>query len=347
MKRQLCRVLALGSTLLLCAFHALAQTPGAPEPVRMTAKAFGSEVAIEVRDLPRGRSEKAILAAIKEILEVERLTLPDGKTPGGVGELNAAPRGAPHTVDPRVHYLLRRSWDFCVWSLRAHGPLGGKLYGLWGLRQPAAGRPSGEALARAVESAGCGYLQPSTENPEVILHGESLVDLWGFAQGYAVDRAVAVLRDQGSRNLWVEIGRVRRALGEGPGGGKGKGRGWFVALPIVEGQTVPLDEFHLKDQALAIVRADEGAFRIAGDQYAPYIDQRTGQPAQQVAATIVVTELAVDAQALAAATMIFGNREGLMRLGGLRPPPSVMWLLGSTEGAPLIATSHWSDLRNQ
>ena len=325
-----------------------AQVPGEPEPVRMSAKAFGTELAIEVRDLPRGRSEKAIFAAIKEVLEIERLTRPDSTLPGSVGELNAGPRGEVHTVDPRVHYLLRRAWDFCVWSLRAHGPLGGQLYDMWGLRQPAIGRPMGQDLQRAVESAGCGYLQPSTLAPEVILNGDSRVDLWGFDQGYAVDRAVDVLRDHGSHNLSVELGRIRRALGDGPGSGAKGGKGWFVALPIVEGQTVPLDEFHLRDQSLAIVRADEGTFRIGGDRYAPYIDQRTGQPAQDVVGTIVVTELAVDAQALAVAMMIFSNREGLMRLGGLKPPPAVMWLLGSLEGgAPLIATSHWSDLRNQ
>jgi thiamine biosynthesis lipoprotein len=345
MTRSLLPFFVLGWGLLGALVAELpAQGPplSAPEPVRMAAKAFDTQVAIEVRDLARGRSEKAIFAAIREILEVERLTHPDGKLPGSVGALNGAPRGEPMTLDPRVHYLLRRAWDFCVWSLRAHGPLGGQLYDLWGLRQPAIGRPGGEALNRAVESAGCGYLQPNIREPTAILNGESRVDLWGFAQGYAVDRAVAILRDHGARNLWVEVGRVRRALGEGPGG-----KGWFVALPIVEGQTVPLDELHLQDQALAIVRADEGAFRIAGDRYAPYIDQRTGQPAQEVAATIVVTELAVDAQAMAAAMMIFGNREGQMRLGGLQPPPAVMWLLGSTEGAPLIATSHWSDLRTQ
>jgi hypothetical protein len=39
---------------------------------------------------------------------------------------------------------------------------------------------------------------------------------------------------------------------------------------------------------------------------------------------------------------VLGQREGMMRLGALRPEPSVAWLLGSGEGLPLLTTHRWA-----
>jgi hypothetical protein len=61
-----------------------------------------------------------------------------------------------------------------------------------------------------------------------------------------------------------------------------------------------------------------------------------------VTGVVTVTELAVDAEALAAALMILGNREGLLRAGVLRPSPAVLWLLGGGEGVPVQAQHDWS-----
>jgi hypothetical protein len=76
----------------------------------------------------------------------------------------------------------------------------------------------------------------------------------------------------------------------------------------------------------------------------PYLHQRTGLPAQGVAGVAAVTELAVDAQALAIAMAVTGPREGELRLGSLRPNPSVLWFLGSGSGAPLQVDHRWGEV---
>ena len=81
---------------------------------------------------------------------------------------------------------------------------------------------------------------------------------------------------------------------------------------------------------------------IAGDRYSAHLDLRSGRPAEGVAATIAVSELAIDAQALAISMLVLGQREGMMRLGSLRPEPSAVWLLGSGDGPPLLTTHRWA-----
>ena len=313
----------------------------APEPVRLASEAFGVHVEIEVRDLPRPEAEAAIRAAIDEISLLERLTDPDGEEPGGLGRLNAAAGQGDQAMDPRLRKLLERAWDFCFWSRNAHGPLGADLYAAWGLRGRVQARPANDVLAAGTQAASCrnvGFGEGGT----VALAEGSRAELWGFSAGYAVDRAMDLLRDRGATNAWVEVGRHQRGLGGGPDGG-----GWIGTVPILDGFTEPLDEVRLTDHALSVIRFDDRFFTIAGDDYPPFLDQRTGLPPDGIEGTLVVTDLAVDAQALATALLIMGNREGQMRLGGLKPVPAVLWLLGDGTGTPLLASFHWSSLRTQ
>jgi hypothetical protein len=57
------------------------------------------------------------------------------------------------------------------------------------------------------------------------------------------------------------------------------------------------------------------------------------------------SELAIDAQALAVAAFVMGNREAQFRMGNLRPKPALLWAAGSGEGEPMILSSGWSALR--
>ncbi len=307
-----------------------------PEPVRLASSAFGISAQVEVRGLPRAAAEAAARAALHEIYEVSRLTDPAADLPGGVGALNLRAGRGPQAMDPRVAELLLRGLRFCLWSSGAHGPLGGELYQLWG-EQEAAGLPQPTDLRWAVARADCGRLVLDFATPPTaVLAQDSRVSTVGMARGFAADRAAEVLKQHGVDNAWVEIGRVIRAVGKGPGGD-----GWFLELPPAPGEDKPVDQIFLQDQSLAIA----GAEPPPGEARALWIDQRTGVPARGVVMVIAVADIAVDAEALSAVLFIGGLWEGQRRLGALEPRPSVYWLLGEGDGTPLQSTYRWSELK--
>jgi thiamine biosynthesis lipoprotein ApbE len=155
----------------------------------------------------------------------------------------------------------------------------------------------------------------------------------------AVDRAVEILRQQGVRNGYVRIGGIHRGLGRGP-----DGRGWSVAPPLFPGTAIPLNRLFLKDKALAIAAAADLPLKIGEETFSPWISQRTGRPVQGTVATLAFTDLALDAQGLAATLTVTGPSEGQLRLGSLRPNPAILWLQGSGAGEPLQITYHWGDV---
>ncbi|MES1241024.1 MAG: FAD:protein FMN transferase [Acidobacteriota bacterium] len=317
-------------------------------PVRIASTAFGRRLEIEVRDLPRDTAKAAIQAALDEVSATERLLRPDASEPaGGVGSLNATAGHGPQPVDPKLMPLLVRAQEFCFWSEGAHGPLGRSLYEAWGLRSAPTGSddpavavlPEPGVLQEVTSAARCESLTLNPARDTAELAAGSRLDLGGFEEGHAVDRAVETLRENGVANGFVQLGPAQRGIGKGV-----DGKGWKIVLPRFSGMDRPAGRFQLRDRATAVLSTLDGSMRIADQVLLPYLNQRTGLPAPGVIGVATVTDLAVDAQALAIAMVLTGPREGQYRLGSLRPSPSVLWFLGSGSGAPLQADHHWGDI---
>lgn len=304
------------------------------EPVRLSTEAFGSQAEIEIRDLPAEAATAAARDALREIFEISQLLEPGGSRPGGFGVLNAGAGGEPVPLEPRAAELLRRGLQFCFWTRGAHGPLGGQLYSLWGSQIE---MPDPTDLRDAVISAQCDrvQLQVTESDSQAALAAGSQARAIGFGRGFALDRAAAVLKEAGVENAWLEIDGVWLAMGPGA-----SGEGWLGTLPPAPGRKHPIDRIWLRDQAFALILFDPNAEQIA---LRP-IDQRTGVPPVGVVAVATVTEQAIDAEALAVTLFITGQREGQMRLGGLDPRPSVLWLLGQGKGEPVESTYRWSEV---
>lgn len=337
--------------LLLLAFligAPIELVPAAPaiaEPIRLAAPAFDQTVEIEIRDHSREASVEAIQAALAEVAEMERLTDPEAPPDaiaGSLASLNARAGAGPSPVDPRLMPALVRGLEVCLWSERVHGPLGRDLYRLWGLRAASGASPANpaenwEALQRAVNATACQNLAIDLAAGTVTLAAGSAVDLWGFEEGLAVDRAIEVLGQRGMHNGFAQIGRVYRGFGKGL-----EDRGWHIQLPQLQGMAAPMGRVFLRDQSLAVASAADRPLRAAtGDPLPPFVNQRTGRPSQGILATAVVTRLALDAQALAVTLAITGPGEGQLRLGALTPRPSVLWLQGNGSGEPLAIEYLW------
>jgi len=319
-----------------------AASPGAPiHPLRASVAALGGTLDVEIRDLPRAAAEGAIQAVVAEAGEVERMTEPT-RPDGELAALNAAAGKGPRRVDPRLYAALARALNYCLWSEGKEGPLGGDLHRLWGRDSgmPLSAPPSSEHLNDAVAAADCQRLTLNGREQTVTLAAASALDLVDFSTGMAVDRAIEVLRQHGSANAFVQIRTVRRGIGPGR-----DGRGWMIDLPMMGGLRESLGRIFLRDQSLAIATIDDRPLIVAGQPRHHFINQRTGQPAEEgIFAILAVTELATDAQALAATMAITGSQEGEMMTGSIRPRPSLLWLMGTGTGVPLMVEYRWTEV---
>lgn len=132
------------------------------------------------------------------------------------------------------------------------------------------------------------------------------IDLGGIAKGYAVDRAFAILKQQGVKHAWLSAGGDSRVMGEK------HNSAWMIGIkhPRKQGQ-----------YALKIPLSDT-AFSTSGDYERFFIDADgkrqhhilnpvTGTPAKGLISVTVLADKAVDADALSTTAFILGEARAL------------------------------------
>ena len=210
--------------------------------------------------------------------------------PGPLESLNATlARAAPGKparamLSPELAAMLSDAARLSARSEGLFNPAIGDLVRLWGFHSDSfePRLPDPEAVARLVKARpGMSDIKLSgreleAENPALRL------DLGGYAKGYALDRAAAMLKDQGVRNALVNIGGNIIALGA-----KG-GTPWKVGIqhPRRAGALATL-ELH-DGEAIGTSGDYQRFFEVGGKRYCHLIDPRSGRPADQAQAVTVI-----------------------------------------------------------
>jgi thiamine biosynthesis lipoprotein len=307
-----------------------------PTTIELYGNAFHQVLWIEARPASaaaRATAERALRDAVAAVREVEDATSLER---GPLAALDAAAGGGAVAVPAVLLHTLQRASSFCQWSQGIHGPLGGVLAEVWGMRVPRPGLPTDNDLQRATAAAACDGLLLDEKAGTAKLAAGARADLWAFAPGAAVDAAIERLRGAKLTDVSVTLGAVQRAVGT-----DGQGKGWPLRVTLPAGLTDFGRNLRVRDEAVALATAEDAPLRAGGEVHAPYLDQHEGRPPSGTMATLVLTDLALDAQGVAGAAFATGNRRGTFLLGQLDPPPAVLWLFGDGSAHTLVADFHW------
>lgn len=174
-------------------------------PLRRVRPLLGTFVEIRVEGLGAARGGRAIDCAFAEIAAVHRL-MSFQEAGSDLDRLHRARVGERIAIDARTH-------DVLAWSVRIAAASAGAFDPTVAARQVERGllpRPASTWTAhrgadwRDVELA---------DSLHVRLARPLWIDLGGIAKGYAVDRAVAILRDAGAQQVCVNAGGDLRVAG--------------------------------------------------------------------------------------------------------------------------------------
>ncbi len=160
--------------------------------------------------------------------------------------------------------------------------------------------PAQEDIEQARGRVGMGYvyLDEATRRVKLLKDGVQL-DLGALAKGYAIDRAIARLREAEITSALVNAGGNVYCLGDN------QGKPWQVAIRDPRQKDRIFGKMDLRDQAAATSGDYEQFFEIDGKRYTHIIDPKTGYPVEDgvVAATIVASSAAT-ADALATSCLL-------------------------------------------
>lgn len=228
---------------------------------------------------------QAVDAAFDEVDRIDRL-MSHYKADSPLSRLNREAAKAPVKTDLELFDFLAECLRYSRASEGAFDITVGPLMKAWGFFRGEGRMPSEQDLAKARRSVGFQHVKLDEKKRTVFFDQPGVeLDLGGIAKGYAVDRAVALLKQQGINIALVSAGgSTIYGLGAPP-----NEAGWEVKLldPIAPDKIALTVQ--LKNQALSVSGSYEKFFELGGRRYSHIMDPRTGRPVEGVLSVAVIT----------------------------------------------------------
>ena len=276
MRRLLKLVLAALLALLLAA---CGRTPLQEQQ----AYVFGTRVEVIVVSAEPEQGRKAIAAVLREFDRLHRAY--HAWQPSELMTLNSAiSEGRPQQVSPELAAFVAEAKQFSQQGDYLFDPGIGQLIKLWGFQADefkAEVPPAADIAAWLAKKPSIANLT-ITDNTIASSNRHVALDFGGYLKGVALDRAAAILREQGIHNALINIGGNVMALGSK------EGRKWRVGIQHPR-QPGPLATVELEDgEAIGTSGDYQRYFEVDGQRYAHLLDPRTGYPADHTQAVTIL-----------------------------------------------------------
>ena len=245
-------------------------------------------------------------AGEQALQEIERLEgqLSFYRPDSEIAWINSRAAEEPVKVDPRLFRLLLRCADLSRITDGAFDVTVGPLMRAWGFADGSPRVPQQSALAGARRVVGMQNVELCEETFTVRFKRPGIeLDLGGYGKGYAIERAISILKENGITSGLLHGGTSSIfAIGAPP-----LKAGWKIALsaPLGDGEKPAMIE--LKDRGLSVSAAHGKSFNLDGCMYGHVLDPRTGAPARGALAAAVTGPSPSDCEALSTALLVLGQ----------------------------------------
>jgi len=331
-RREWVAVFALAAAMSGCAARVRG---GEPRLVRVSdgGTPMGTYMMATVYAPDEESGRRAIAAAFARVEEIEAATSHYRET-SDISKLIAAAGGPPMPVSRDLWAVLRRSAEVSAETDGAFDPTIGPLMALWKKtwRKGKAPSEAETAAAKALVDWRAVRLAPDAPQAQLLKKGMSL-DLGGIGKGYAVDQALAVLRERRIPAALVDMGGNVAAYGAPP-----ERPAWLVGIrdPSRPGKILP-KPLKLLNQGVATSGDYEQFGTVAGRRYSHILDPRTGKPLEGMTSVTVVAKDGTTADGYSTALSVLGPEKALA-FAEKRPGVEVM-IVYERDGATHTARS--------
>lgn len=161
-----------------------------------------------------------------------------------------------------------------------------------------------EKIDQTMEAVGSNYIIMGADSISFEKEGMKIT-LGGIAKGYAVDKAMGVLKSKGIEYALVNAGGDIMTTGKKPDGSF-----WTIALENPDNKQESIETFKVSGQAVTTSGNYERYFDPDREAH-HLIDPRSGYSANQCISSTIISTSCMDADALSTSIFVLGPQQGI------------------------------------
>jgi len=275
--------------------------------IESSLDAMGTTFTVVAFGEDRVQLEEAVDLAFEEVRRIDDL-LSNYKPRSEWSLVNREAANRAVRVSPELFDFLETCLQYSRQSGGAFDITVGPLVRVWGFYKGSGRLPHRAEIRGALARVGYQKVLLDRSNQSVrFARGGVEIDPGGIGKGYAVDRAVEVLRERGIRSALVSGGGSSiYGLGAPPGES-----GWPVKIRHPRNPKESVAELVLHDLSMSTSGTSEKFFHAGGKLYSHVFDPRTGYPAQGMLSVSVTAPRTIDSEAWTKPYFIQGRGRGL------------------------------------
>lgn len=239
--------------------------------------------------------------AFAELKRIENL-LSKYKAESEIAQLN---KTGKLKASPETLSIIKKAKEFSQITGGAFDVTVGPLMDIWGFTDKQYTVPESSKINETLKLIGSDKIMLDEENFMVELKVKGMrIDLGGIAKGYAVDRAVKKLKENGINSCLINAGGQVYGLGDK------SGKPWKIAIRDPRGESF-IGYLELKDGSVSTSGDYEQYFTRDNKRYAHIINPKSGYPVDTgiLSVTIAASD-GLTADALSTAVFVLGKEAG-------------------------------------
>lgn len=288
-------------SLCLVAWAAVA---GEPLRIESSLDAMGSTYTIVAYHNSRAVLERAVDEAFEEVRRLDDL-LSNYKSRSEWSRMNREAAEQPVRVPPEMFELLAACLEYSRKTDGAFDISVAPLVKVWGFYRGTGRLPHRAEIRGALTKVGYRNVVLDARNLTVKFAKRGVeLDPGGIGKGYAVDRVVAILRNNGIESALISAGGSSiYGLGAPPGE-----NGWKVKIRHPKRANEHVSELILNNLSMSTSGTSEKFFISGGKVYSHIFDPRTGYPARGMLSVSVTAPRTLDSEAWTKPLFILGRQ---------------------------------------
>lgn len=271
---------------------------------------MGTRISVEFWSDDNGKAARAINQVMAEMHRIDRQLSPY-KEQSELSRVNNQAGEKAVKISEEMYLLLERSLYYSRISDGAFDISFASVGRFYDYREGR--KPDRETLESHLPAIDYRAIEINADAKSVrFLHPLLKIDLGGIAKGYAVDRGIEILQQQGVVSAIVTAGGDSRILGD-----RG-GRPWVLGIRHPRQEESYAVKIPLENVALSTSGDYERFFMEGGQRIHHIVNPTTGQSSTGIQSVSVLASRGIDSDALSTTLFVLGIKKGLALVNSLQ-----------------------------